>query len=124
MNQSGKATSLFALLIGLFLFIEGFWGLTSQVVFGILTTNLTHAIIHIVLGLVGICLGWLGRARGYCIFLGVLLLAVGVLRFVPGADELIVRMLNVNIAVAWMNIVIGLVALIISFLPAGLEALD
>ncbi len=117
MNQSGKPTSIFAIVIGLFLIVEGIWGLTSQVVFRILTTNQTHAIIHIVLGGIGFITGFMGRARGFCIFLGVLLIAVGVLRFVPGASEIVVRILNVNIAVAWVNIVIGLIALIVSFLP-------
>lgn len=120
MNQPGKsATSIYALLIGLFLVVEGIWGLTREVVFGILTTNLTHAIIHLVLGIVGIFVGGIGRARGFCIFLGILLLVVGLLRFLPGASELIVQILNVNIAVAWVNIVIGAIALIVSFVPAG-----
>ncbi|MBA2585939.1 MAG: DUF4383 domain-containing protein [Chthoniobacterales bacterium] len=112
-----KACNGFAVLIGAFLVLEGIWGLTSPVVFGVLTTNLTHAIIHIVLGIAGIATGWMGRARGFCIFLGILLLAVGVLRFVPGVGELIVRILNVNIAVAWVNMVVGTVALIVSFVP-------
>ncbi len=97
-----KPTDIFALLIGAFLLIEGFWGLTSDVVFGVLTTNRTHAIIHIVLG-------------GFCIFLGALLLAVGALRFVPGAADLIVQLLNVNPAVAVLNIAVGAVALLLAF---------
>lgn len=115
MNHSSKATNGFAILVGLFLIVEGVWGLSSPIVFGVLSTNMTHAIIHIVLGLIGIVTGWMGRARGFCIFLGVLLLAVGILRFVPGADDLLVRLLNVNIAVAWLNIVVGAVALLLSF---------
>lgn len=90
--------------------IEGIFGLTSSIVFGVLTTHVTHAIIHIVLGLIGIATGWRRQARGFCIFLGILLLAVGLLRFVPGASDLIVSLLNVNIAVAWLNIVVGAVA--------------
>lgn len=117
MNQLSKASNGFAILIGAFLVIEGIWGLTSPVVFGVLTTNLTHATIHILLGVIGIATGWIGRARGFCIFLGILLLVVGILRFVPGADEIIVRLLNVNIAVAWVNIVAGAVALLLSFMP-------
>lgn len=109
-----KATDIFAIVIGAFLLIEGIWGLTSPVVFGVLTTNLTHAVIHIVLGLIGIATGWRGQARAFCIFLGILLLAVGLLRFVPGASELIVSLLNVNLAVAWLNIVVGAVALLVS----------
>ncbi len=115
MSQPKTATSIFAIVIGLFLVVEGIMGLKSDVVFGILTTNLLHAIIHLVLGLIGLYAGWAGRARAYCIFLGGLLLVVGLLRFVPGASDLIVQILNVNIAVAWVNIVVGLVALLVSF---------
>ncbi len=109
--------NIFAIFIGAFLLIEGLWGLTSPVVMGVLTTNTTHAIIHILLGAVGIVTGMRGRARGFCIFLGVLLLAVGALWFVPGANEIIVRFLNVNRAVALLNVVVGAVALILAFLP-------
>ncbi|MDQ3517276.1 MAG: hypothetical protein M3466_02560 [Gemmatimonadota bacterium] len=38
-----------------------------------------------------------------------LLLAVGLLRFVPGVDDLLVRILNVNEAVAFFNIAVGAV---------------
>jgi len=60
-----------------------------------------------------------GTARGFCIFLGVLLLAVGVLRFVPGAGDLIVQFLNVNVAVAWLNIVVGAIALLLALVAGG-----
>ena len=65
MNESSKPASIFAILIGLFLLIEGIWGLKSDVVFSVLTTNKTHAIIHIVLGLIGIVTGWKGCARNF-----------------------------------------------------------
>ncbi len=115
MNESSKVVNTFAIIIGAFLLIEGLWGLMSPVVLGMLTTNLPHAIIHIVLGIIGIVAGWKRRARGFCIFVGALLLVVGMLRFVPGAGEVIVRILNVNVAVAWLNIVVGAVALLIVF---------
>lgn len=103
----------FAIVIGVFLLIEGILGLSSSVVFGVLTTNTTHAWIHILLGLVGLGVGISGKARHYCLFLGVLLLAVGVLRFVPGVDETLVNLLNVNHAVAVLNIVIGAISLLV-----------
>jgi hypothetical protein len=104
----------FATALGVFLLIEGAWGLFSPVVFGVLTTNVIHAIIHITLGAAGI---WMGRnemARGYLMFVGGLLLAVGILRFAPVAGELIVSILNVNVAVAWVNIVVGVISLVIA----------
>ncbi len=57
------------------------------------------------------------KARGFCIFLGALLLAVGLLRFVPGFDDLLVRILNVNEAVAFFNIATGTVSLTLGLLP-------
>ena len=111
-RRSGPAGP-FAIVIGAFLLIEGILGLGSDVVFGVLTTNTTHAWIHIVLGLVGLGVGISGKARHYCLFLGVLLLAVGVLRFVPGIGGMLVNLLNVNYAVAVFNIVVGIVALVV-----------
>ena len=115
-SNRSAASSLFAIIIGAFLLIEGIWGLFSPVVFGVLTTNATHAIIHILLGAAGIGAGLAKKARGFCIFLGALLLAVGLLRFVPGAGDLIVEILNVNAAVAFLNIVMGAVSLAIGLL--------
>ena len=116
MNQAGGISGPYAIIIGALLLVEGVWGLFSPVVFGVLTTNLTHAVIHILLGVAGIWTGWKGQARGYCLFLGALLLAVGILRFVPGVGEWVVSILNVNPAVAYVNIVIGIVSLMIAFL--------
>lgn len=112
-GHRSSASNLFAIIVGVFLLVEGGWGLFSPVVFGVLTTNVTHAIIHILLGAAGIGAGLAKKARGFCIFLGALLLAVGVLRFVPGAGDLIVRILNVNEAVAFLNIAVGAVGLAI-----------
>jgi uncharacterized membrane protein len=109
-----KSYNAFAMLIGVFLIVEGVWGLFSETVFGILTTNTLHAIIHIVLGIVGLYLSNKGRARGYCIFLGILLLAVGILRFVPGPDEIVIDLLNVNEAVAYLNIAAGVISLLLA----------
>ena len=103
------------MIIGAFLIIEGVWGLFSEVVFGVLTTNFTHAIIHILLGITGLWLGYKNNARTYCVLLGILLLVVGILRFVPGASDLIVKLLNVNAAVAYVNIAIGAIALLVSY---------
>lgn len=114
MNGTRGMTSTFALAIGAFLVVEGIWGLFSPVVFGVLTTNILHGVIHIVLGVVAIWTGMKGGSRGFLMFLGVLLLAVGILRFVPVVGDLIVSILNVNHAVAYLNIVVGLVALLVA----------
>ncbi|MGI8813618.1 MAG: DUF4383 domain-containing protein [Pyrinomonadaceae bacterium] len=116
-------SSIFAILIGGFLVIEGIWGEVSDVVFGALTTNRIHATIHILLGVLGIWTGLRGGARPFLIFLGILLIAVGVLRFVPVVGDLIVQLLAVNHAVAYFNIVVGIVSLIVAY-GFGSRSLD
>jgi len=105
----------FAPLLGAFLLIEGIWGLMSPVVFGVLTTNIVHAVIHIFLGVLGLFAAPMRFSRGYLLGVGTLLLAVGILRFVPGASDLVVALLNVNVAVAYFNIIVGLASLAIGF---------
>ena len=105
----------FAAVLGAFLLIEGFWGLMSPVVFGVLTTNMVHAIIHIALGVLGIFAAMMRFSRGYLFSVGPLLLFVGILRFVPGSSDLVVALLNVNHAVAYLNIVIGLASIFVAF---------
>lgn len=108
-------TRRLAALLGAFLLIEGIWGLMSPVVFGVLTTNIVHAIIHIFLGVLGLFAAPMRFSRGYLFGVGALLLAVGILRFVPVASELIVGLLNVNLPVAYLNIIVGLASLVIAF---------
>ncbi len=113
MNREDGMSSPWSIAVGAFLIVEGVWGLMSPVVFGALTTNTLHACIHIVLGIVGITAGMRGGARGFSTFLGVLLIAVGILRFVPGASDIVVSLLNVNYAVAYFNIAVGIISLVI-----------
>lgn len=107
---------MFAIILGIFLVIEGFWGLFSPVVFGLFTTNVLHAIIHLFLGVTGIYLGTRNKARNYSLYVGLLLLVVGILYFVPGASDPVIQILNVNKAVALFNIAIGICAILFAFL--------
>ena len=118
MNGTNGACKTFAVLVGAFLLVEGIWGLSSPVVFGVLTTNTLHAVIHIALGAVGLWAGLKSGARQFCLFLGVLLVAVGALWFVPGVSALIRSLLNVNAAVAYLNLAVGAIAIVLA-LAAG-----
>ena len=111
MKKSGPATNAFAVIVGIFLLIEGIWGLSSNVIFGVLTTNRFHAVVHILLGVASIVLGLGKRAKGYLLFLGILLLVVGILHFVPGASDAVHTIFNVNTTVAIFNIVIGILSI-------------
>lgn len=115
MRRSNPVNNVFAIALGIFLLIEGAWGLFSEVVFGVLTTNITHAVIHIILGILAIILGIKQNAGGFCTFLGILLIAVGIFRFLPGTDALVINLLNVNKPVAYLNIVVGIISLAVVY---------
>ena len=111
----------FAMLLGLFLLVEGIWGLFSPVVFGVLSTNWLHAAIEIVLGIGGLLAGRGAHARVYLKSVGTLLLVVGILFFVPGLSEFVISLLNVNIYVACFNIIVGLLSIIIGLTGSSPE---
>jgi len=115
MNRIHGITSIYAVAIGAFLLIEGIWALFSPVVFGVLTTSMGHAVIHILLGALGIWTGFKEGSRTFCIALGVLLLTAGILRFIPGIGAFMASTLNTNLAVAYLNIAIGVVSLLVAF---------
>ena len=122
MKKPISPVNIFAILLGIFLVIEGMWGMFSRVVFGILTTNLLHVAIHLLLGVSGIYLGTRNQARKFSLYTGVLLLVVGILYFVPDAGELIIQILNVNNAVAYLNIILGIIAILLALLTPKREA--
>lgn len=109
--------SAFAAALSAFLLIEGIWGLFSPVVFGILTTNLLHAIIHVALGVTGIGSVLGGRSRAFLAAVGALLLVVGALWFVPALTDLLTRIFNLNRAVAYLNVVVGVLSLLFAARP-------
>ncbi len=104
--------SAFALFIGVVLLIDGLWGMVSPTL-GVLTGNRPHAAIHIVLGLYGIAVGLGREPAGYLLFLGALLLGLGLLHFVPMANGVLTTLLNVNTPVAIAYIAAGCVALLL-----------
>ncbi len=111
MKHPLTAVNIFVIALGAFLVIEGFWGFFNPIVFGIFTTNILHAFIHLLLGFTGLYVGLRNHARNFSLYVGILLAVVGLMYFIPGADELIVRILNVNSAVAYFNIIVGIAAI-------------
>ena len=100
MNKSQGAAAPFAMIAGIFYLSDGIWGLFSPITFGVLSTNLLHTIIHIAMGVLGIYAARTHFARMWCIGVGLIVLPVGVLYFVPGISQLLVSLFNVNQAVS------------------------
>ena len=116
MTKSLNAVNVFALVLGIYLTIEGVLGLFNPLLFGLFSTNLLHTIIHILLGVTGIYAGLRNHARNFCYFTGFLLLVVGLLFFVPAVEPLLVKLFNLNKAVAIFNIIVGILALLFAML--------
>ena len=114
-KRSNPVNNVFSIILGAFLMLEGVWGLFSEVVFGMFTTNTVHAVIHILLGIAGIVLGIKQNAGGFCTLLGVFLLCVSAIWFTLGPDSFLIRLLNVNQPVAVLNAVVGLLSLAVVY---------
>jgi hypothetical protein len=102
-----------AWILALFLLAAGIWGFFSPVVFMFFTTNFVHACIELLLGLIG--LGAARRhARGYLLWVGALLLVVGIVYFIPVASLYVTGLLAVNTYLAAFNIIVGGICMIVA----------
>lgn len=109
--EKPTSTNLFSIIIGIFFIIQGAWGLIDPPPFEVFTTNATHAVIHIVLGIIGV---WTGAKKGayiFCIFLSLVFSVLGLLYFIEYTGDILVTLFNMNFAVAVLNLVIALLAL-------------
>lgn len=104
----------FTIGMALFLLIEGVWGLFRPVVFGVLTTNLAHAVIHVVLAILGLVAAKKHYVKSYLGFVSSLLLVVAILWFIPGTRSVPAGLLNVNLAAAVLNFLLGAAGLTIA----------
>ena len=100
-------------LLAMFFLTEGIWGMFSNVVFGILSTNRFHAGIHILLAIWGLYCSLHSSTKLYSLLVGGLLMVVGILRFLPPTGDLVFELLSVNAPVAYLNILIGFVYLLL-----------
>lgn len=114
-SESGYLSDTTATVLGVLLAFAGVWGLFSARVFRVFTTNLTHALVHLALGITGVALGLSGRSRRYCVAVGAVLVGVSVLRVLPGTGRLVAATLNVNAADVAVNFAFGAWALFVGW---------
>lgn len=122
MKNPLRTLDCYCIIIGALLLIQGISNLLDPPFLGVFTSNPLHAIIHFLLGVSGIWTGLRGGAYAYAIFLGVLLLTVGVLFFVPSLKGVVVNLFNVNAPVALLNLIIGVISLLVAFLGRKLAS--
>lgn len=112
MKTQWKTAAVFAAIIGALLIVEGLWGLFSDEVFGILTSNRTRALIHLALGIGAVVAAWRGRPLGYLTTLGGILIAVAVLWSLPATQGYLTNLLAINQAGAIADVIIGVLCFI------------
>ncbi len=113
MTKPFTTADMFAFLVGILFLVQGIWNLIDPPFLGIFTSNILHAVIHVALGITGIWTALRSGAYTFLIFLGILLLTVGILFFIETAGELIEELFRVNRPVALLNIGLGVLSLLV-----------
>ena len=103
-----------ALIVGIILAIIGIWGLFTTSILGI-GVNMTQSIIHLLGAIFGIYVGLKGTGKTFNMVIGIIGLVLGILGFVPGAKDLLVSLLNCNMASHILHLAVGIISLIIYF---------
>jgi hypothetical protein len=113
MIKTFTTVDIFALLVGILLLTQGIWDLVDPPFLNIFTSNTLHAVIHVLLGVIGLWTALRTGAYTFLIFLGILLLTLGILFFVPQLKELFIDLFNINKPVALLNIFLGVFSLLV-----------
>ncbi len=122
MNKPLRTLDFYCIIIGILLIVQGIYNLVNPPFLGVFTSNSLLAILHILLGIGGVWTAFKGGTYFYSIFLGIFLLIVGILYFIPPARLVMVDIFNVNAPVAWLNLLFGVVSLLVAFLGRKLAS--
>jgi uncharacterized membrane protein HdeD (DUF308 family) len=113
MKNPLRTLDFYCIIIGALLLTQGIYNLADPPFLGVFTSNPLHAVIHILLGISGIWTGLRGGAYIFATSLGILLLTLGIFFFVHPLKGVLIDLFNVNAPVAWLNIIIGTVSLLV-----------
>lgn len=105
---------VFTLLVGFFFLLLGIWGLFSDVVFGRFTTNSFLAGIQIALGVASLISFAARSYKPFLKYLGIILTLIGVIWFWGGGSDLLMRLFNINRSMAYFNLILGLIVLVLA----------
>ena len=121
MNDSYTPARLYATVFGAVLVVAGIIGFfynstftdnprIHDDVFGILSVNGWHNVVHIATGLLGLAM-MRAAAREYALGLGLVYIAVAVWGFIIGSGDSILSIIPINTADNVLHLVIGVVGL-------------
>jgi Domain of unknown function (DUF4383) len=124
MNQETSPARLYAGLVGGVLVIAGIIGFfysasfgspgTVDDVFGILSVNAWHNIVHLATGALGVLAYAAGArsSRTYAWGLGVVYIAVAIWGFIIGSGDSILGFIPINTEDNWLHVILGVVGLL------------
>jgi len=106
------------LVAGIFGFIPGVT-MDGEYLFGIFAVDAVHNLIHLLVGALGVAAYYWDWSRLYCQVLGVFLLLIGIMGFIPALvfDEKLLGIFAVNPADNVLYLVVGAVAAYLGFAP-------
>ncbi len=105
----------YALILGIVLGLVGVWGFFTESILNIFGVNVLQSILHVIAGIFGIYVGTKGMGRGFNSTIGWLGIILGVLGFIPGISDLLMSLLNINMATTWLHLAIGVVSLAVTY---------
>lgn len=70
-----------------------------------------QSVLHLIAGGFGVWQGTKGDGKSYNMIIGWIGAVLGVLGFVPVVSGLLASWFNINLAISWLHIVIGIVSL-------------
>ena len=82
--------------------------------FGYLSTNVLHAAIHLLVGVIGLVAGIRQTARGYCTIVGLALILTGILYFLPYTGQHMGGLFNMNTSQGNLNLFLGVIAVLVA----------
>src|SRR3989344_1276301 len=97
----------YALVLGLVLALVGVWGFFTNSILGILGVNPLQSVLHLIAAAFGIYAGTKGDGTTYNQVLGWIAVVLGVIGFIPGVNDLLLQLLNINTAITVLHLAIG-----------------
>jgi len=104
----------YALVLGIVLLIVGILGFIPNGIVGdagYFGTNAWQDVLHLIAGAFGIYVGTKGEGPGFNATLGWAGIILGILGFIPGISDLLLRLLSINVEITVLHLVIGIVSL-------------
>ena len=101
----------YGLILGIVLGVVGLWGFLTNSILGIFGVNTLQSVLHLIAAVTGIYAGTKGDGLSYAMVIGWIGVLLGILGFVPATAGLLMQYFNINMAITWLHLVIGIVSL-------------